>query len=483
LPRNGTGPCPGPGHGDAHPAQPAPSRPCRGLPVRDDRGRARKLRRQLARTGAGDSFQLARAIGQPGRAFVRDAGAGESEGNAGEGEDGHGACRGVHSAGRERTRLSQLLFKLLSDTRLHQVGRGPRGHAEQQAALYKAACGISLGGDLMLSGVLYTDAGQLDDLVGRVRLRARWPEGRRPHGVLLFAAERIEDDVVVAVSGTPLTVEGPIAVFGPGKGRMRNGPFVVAVLVASPDGRKPLTPLKAYAHPCWSASDVLPLDSTNERRSLDILVRFRDWMGTHGYTVEITKPLHDRSRYFLGGEEPDQVVKPDFEGKVFAPDGSFARSLVVETLGFRHAVYRAKKQRLKEILTRKPGRYLEHLAHDGIGPVEGDRRFRRDLLTFGKGVIDAASRRPAPGAAPAVVPLPPALLPAPPRPPILAPAVLRPAVSPAPAKVPQNLFGAPAPWPVAGSAVPAAAASWPPEPGSKLGWLTHRVLTVLRGKR
>ena len=450
----------------------------------------------LREPAAGDSFQLARAIsrkreafaaGQPGRALARDAGAGGGEGIAGDSEDGQGIVRGVHNAGRERSKLSQLLFKLLSDTKLHQVGRGPRGHADQQAALYKAARGISLGGDLMLSGALYTDAGQLDDLIGRVRLRARWPVGRRPHGVLAFVAERIEDDVVVAVSGTRLTVTGPIAVFGPGKGRVRIGPFVVAVLVASPDGRAPLAPLKAYAHPCWSASDMLPVDSSNERRSLDILVRFRDWMGTHGYSVEITKPLHDRSRYFLGGEEPDQVVKPDFEGKVFAPDGRFARSLVVETLGFRHAAYRAKKQRLKEILTRKPGRYLEHLAHDGIDPAEGDRRFCKDLLVFGKSVIDTASRKPTPGTTPATVPLPPTALPVPPpvppRPPPPALAPPRLAVSPAPAAVPQILSGSPVLWPAAASAVPVAAASRPPEPGGTLGWLTHRVLAALRGKR
>ncbi len=387
---------------------------------------------------AGDSFQLARAIGQPGSALVRDTASGEDE-------SGQCAGRGVHNAGRERTKLSQLLFKLLSDTRLHQVGRGPRGHADQQAALYKAARGISLGGDLMLSGVLYTDAGQLDDLVGRVRLRARWPDGRRPHGVLVFIAARIEDDVIVAVSGARLTVEGPIAVFGPGTGKMRHGPFVVAVLVASPDGRAPLVPLKGYAHPCWTPSDMLPVDSSHERRSLDILVRFRDWMGTQGYGVEITKPLHDRSRYFLGGEEPDQVVMPDFEGKVFAPDGGFARSLVVETLGFRHAAYRAKKQRLKEILTRKPGRYLEHLAHDGIDPAEGDRRFRKDLLKFGKDVIDTVLRKPAASAAPAIVLPPPASLPAPPRGEIFAPAPPGHAVLMASAEVPQTLFGAPTP--------------------------------------
>ena len=228
---------------------------------------------------------------------------------------------------------------------------------------------------------------------------------------------------------------------------------------------------------------MLPLDSANERRSLDILVRFGDWMGTQGYAVEITKPLHDRSRYFLGSEKPDQVVKPDFESKVFAPDGGFVRSLVVETLGFRHAVYRTKKQRLKEILTRKPGRYLEHLAHDGIDPAEGDHRFRKDLLTFGKGVVDTASRRPAPNAKPAMVPLPPVPSPALPRPLLIAPVLSWPAAWPAPTEIPQNLFGTPPSWPVAASAAPLAAASRPPEPGRKLGRLAHRVLTALRGKR
>jgi len=43
------------------------------------------------------------------------------------------------------------------------------------------------------------------------------------------------------------------------------------------------------------------------------------------------------------------VVKPDFEGKVFAADGRFIRSFVVEVMGFDQAVYRAKKQHLKEL--------------------------------------------------------------------------------------------------------------------------------------
>ena len=425
----------------------------------------------------GECFQLARAIGQPGAAPVRDTGAGH-DADDGEDEDGEGAGRGVRTAHRQRSKLSQLLFKLLSDTRLHQVGRGPRGHADQQAAIYKAARGISLGGELMLSGLLYTDPGQLDALLSQVRGRARWPKGRRPHGVLVFIAARIEAEVIVAVSGTRLTIEGPITVFGPGHGDNRTGPFVVAVLVASPDGRAPFVPLKAYAHPCWTETDMLPLDSTNERRSLNILVRFASWMAKQGYAVEITKPLHDRSRYYMGGEEADQVVKPDFEGKVFAAEGRFARSFVVEVMGLSHALYRAKKQRLKTILTRKPGRYLEHQAHDGIDPDLGDRQFIKDLEGFGRAVMNAPAPKPTLTPAPPGFPLPPAPAPSPSLPP--APVPLRPVVAPASAKVSQWLFGSPTPQPNAASAVPAPTVSRrPPEPGGKLGQLKHRLLTML----
>jgi len=334
--------------------------------------------------------------------------------------------------------------------------------------------------------VLYTDAGQLADLVGRVRLRARWPDGRRPHGVLVFTAERLEGDVIVAVSGTRLTVEGPIAVFGPGSGRVRTGPFVVAVLVASPDGRASMAPLKAYAHPCWSATDMLPVDSSHERRSLHRLVGFQAWMAAQGYVVEVTKPLHDRSRYFLGREEPDQLVKPDFEGKVFAADGRFARSFCVEVMGLNSPTYRARKQRLKEILTRKPGRYLEHLAHDGIAQEDGDQQFRKELFEFGQATIRTDKRKsaaaPAPAAATGPLPVPPPV-PATPRGAPLAVVQPQPAHLPRPAAAPAGLRRPPMTWPDAASAAPVAAGSLDPEPVGKLGWLAHQLWTMLGGRR
>jgi len=367
-----------------------------------------------------DGFQLTRAIKRPDAIPPRDAGPDE-----GDTSTRQRIARGSTKA-YERSRVSQLLFKLVSDARLHRIGTGPRGIEAQRHAMQEAAQRISLGSDLRLSAVLELDPDRIDDLVGRIRLRARWPKGRRPHGVLVFIAERIEGDAIIAASGTRLTVEGPISVFGPGKGRVRHGPFAVAVLVASPDGSAPLMPLEAYAHPCWSATDLLPVDSTHERRCADILVSFQSWMAGKGLTVEITKPLYDRSGYYLGREEADIVVKPDFEAKVLAADSRFIRSIVVEVMGFTDRDYTARKARLKDMLAQRPGYYLEHLAHDGVTQAEGDWRFRKDLLSFGERIIakerDAADR-------PQLVRLPPR--PAPPPVPV-SPPVAPPKVSAGP---------------------------------------------------
>jgi len=262
--------------------------------------------------------------------------------------------------------------------------------------VYRAARGIPLGDGLHLSDVLHTEPGQLDLLLGCLGSRQRWPRMSRPHGALVFVAARIEGEVIVAASGARLAVEGPVAVFGPGRGSTRTGPFIVAVLVASPDGRAPPVPMKAFAQPCWSAEDILPLDSSRERETLNILVRFQGWMAEQGYAVGITKPLYDRAKYYFGDKDPDQVVKPDFEGTVHAIAGRrFLRSFVVETMGIDTAEYHGRKIRLKQILTRKPGCYLEHVAHGGAAQDGNDAQFRKDLLAFGNRVMQADKRRTA----------------------------------------------------------------------------------------
>jgi len=288
---------------------------------------AKLAREQEPRCG----FQLARAVANPDAVPVRDDGDGKDTVVL-DGKTVQRAAQGVGKA-HERTRLLQLLCKLLFDAQLQDVGAGSRWHGDQVQAMCNAASGISLGGALRLTDVLDINPELLDDVAGLIKRRTHWPAARRPHGVLVLIAKRIEGNVLFATSGARFTDEGPIGVFGPGQGRVRHGPFVVAVLVASPVGRAPLVALEAYAHSCWSATDPLALDSPHERRSLDILVRFAGWMAKQGYRIGITKPFYDRSQYYLGREDTDVVVKSDTEGTVFNAKGRFIRTFVVETVG------------------------------------------------------------------------------------------------------------------------------------------------------
>lgn len=81
---------------------------------------------------------------------------------------------------------------------------------EQWEAVYRAALGISLGDGLRLwvSDVLHTDPGQLGLLLSCIRSRQYWPRMTHPHGALMFAAARIEGEMIVAASGAQLMVEG-----------------------------------------------------------------------------------------------------------------------------------------------------------------------------------------------------------------------------------------------------------------------------------
>lgn len=373
--------------------------------------RTRALREQEPAHG----FKLAHAIAQPDAASDSKDVHALNDAAAHRDNAGRAAGRGPSKA-YYRSRLSQARFKLLSDARVHQVGAGPRGLDAQRQALRQAARGISLGGDLRLSEVLGTDPAAMGELVRRIAARRNWPKGRRPHGVLAFVAEAIEGDTLVLARGGRIGISGAISVFGPGRGARRRGPFIATVLVASPDGQQPLAPLEAYAHPCWSATDLLPVDSLHERRCLDILVRFQGWMAAEGCQVAITKPLHDRSSYYLGRDAGDAVIKPDFEGAIHAANGSFLRSFAVEVMGYDRPEYCAVKARVKAAITGKRVFYLEHLAHDPARVEEHDRAFRSSLTQLGRRAISKARDVPALPAAPirptpllSAAPAPPAM--------------------------------------------------------------------------
>jgi hypothetical protein len=197
------------------------------------------------------------------------------------------------------------------------------------------------------------------------------------------------------------------------------------------------------------ATDIVPIDSSHERRCLDILGRFQNWMAAESCQVALTKPLHDRSVYYLGRDAGDAVIKPDFEGAIHAADGRFLRSFAVEVMSYDHPEYRAAKARVEAAITGKRVHFLEHLAHDLARMEEHDLAFRSSLTQLGRRAISKARDVPALPAAPIRPTLPPAAIPAlldRPVQPLAVPRALMPtASSPAPACRPTLTPGQPGP--------------------------------------
>jgi len=85
--------------------------------------------RRLREPEPGDVFWLVGAI-RPGDAITSGARTGS-----------RGVCKAY-----DRDKLSQLLFKLLSDAQVHRVGRGPRGAGEQWEAWGRRTVGSGVQG-------------------------------------------------------------------------------------------------------------------------------------------------------------------------------------------------------------------------------------------------------------------------------------------------------------------------------------------------
>ena len=118
-------------------------------------------------------------------------------------------------------------------------------------------------------------------------------------------------------------------------------------------------------------------------------------MAAKGCQTAITKPLHDRSGYYLDRDADDAVTKQHFEGAIHAANGGFLRSFAVEVMGYDHPEYRAAKARVTATITGKRVHYLEHLAHDPAGMEEHDRAFRSSLAQLGERAVSKARYMPA----------------------------------------------------------------------------------------
>ena len=334
------------------------------------------------------------------------------------------------SRDRHRGRLATLLMTLLEQAGLTRIGPGQPlpPIADQYRALRTAGREIELEEGVALASFLCTYLPALPELVAKI---ARTPPERfrrshRPHGLLVTMAAEAAVGQIRPLRGDPIPVRGEIAIFGErdrhgqeaaGDRRARS-PYLAACVVGRAGPEEPVEVLKAYLHPCASQGHLMPVDSNLERQTLAQLLSLQDWLGkSRKVRVTLDKPVFDLGWssapapvQAAGGvpveaealltrigdvhraslttlrelgikhrpgcdEEARDPCVPNF---ILWAEADYAIQhgvVIVETMGFADEVYRDRKHRTHELMSRTLGGapIVQHDFWSPTSTVQGQR--------------------------------------------------------------------------------------------------------------
>lgn len=284
--------------------------------------------------------------------------------------------RGIPSGqgfSKPRSKLANLLMRLIDRAGLNRriAGAEDIPIAQQYAALRVAAGGIRMDRGLMLSQYFWTylpKIGEFKDRIARARVD-QFPRGGKPHGVLLCVVDSASDGELHAPGRGSVAVRGKIAVFAETDGHQASRvtgetarkPYLAICLVGRSFPEAIVEVLEAYLHPCVSTTNLMPVDSNNERDTLEQIMLVQAWLlKNRDIRFSIEKPLFhiDGPGTVLGTDDalggnasPPPVCIPDF---ILRQEGDARRGnpvVIVETMGFADEVYRHRKRRTHDVMT------------------------------------------------------------------------------------------------------------------------------------
>ena len=331
-----------------------------------------------------DSFS-AEAANRPLR-LVRPVGAASPAMEPGE----VGQSRNVRRPG-----IARLLARLMTDAGLQSVGPGwaVPPLVDQAKAIWTAARAVEIDAGVHLPEFLCTSPAKLGGVLDRIASApaSHFPRSR-PHGVLIARVASAGGGALQTLSGESIAVRGRIAVFGERPGTARGtpaeravrSPYLAACVLgrAAPD--EPATVLSAYLHPCVSERHLMLVDSDFERQTFAQLRSVQTWLGRQNLArVSIEKPLFDvwPEDQRNAQADPRPPCLPDFIVRARG-EGDAAKAVVIETMGFADAEYRARKVRSHALmsLALAGAPVIEHDFHEPAGPQqERDRLFWRTV--------------------------------------------------------------------------------------------------------
>ena len=298
------------------------------------------------------------------------------------------------SFARSRGALATLLMRLIEEAGLNQVlpVGATAALGEQYKAIRRAAQRVEIDEGVSLSEFLCTYPPALPDFCARIARvsPSRFRGSKRPHGVLISAVEDASIGYLRLFDGQAVPVRGEIAVFGEREGHTRQtaaerrarSPFLAICLVGRSAPTAPVEVLKAYLHPCLSPRHLMPMDSSYERHTLQLLLQLQAWL-LKNQTVRlvIKKPVFNISSVPVDGgldgepTTPRGPCIPDFLlAADHVPPGGIP-SVIVETMGYSDMGYRERKQRTHPLMGQSLGSapVIEHDFHFPIDQAQTDR--------------------------------------------------------------------------------------------------------------
>ena len=275
------------------------------------------------------------------------------------------------SRARDPSALSDILKRFIQAARLNTLAGVERfaSSAEWLPEIRRAAKQFKLAPGIPASALLFTDPAAWHGGEVHARLEAaekRWPERRRPFGLLCWIARDVDGDRINAANPRAGSIRAASPVVRPVIYRREvKEPFLFLGAVARSDDRRRWQCRMAYALPIVSPDCPLPVDSDYERRALESLPQLVRDLRNDGelrmalggtVRVELQKPLFPLK--VAGGScLPDVLVtvtrpgayghrpgKPDrrrFDGRY---DNRDQVRYVIEVMGFDDPEYEKDKE-------------------------------------------------------------------------------------------------------------------------------------------
>ncbi|GBR36696.1 hypothetical protein [Gluconobacter kondonii] len=293
---------------------------------------------------------------------------------------------------QRRNSLAEVLMRLIDTSYSNWLSLDDQ-HQDDNATsddalsrLWRAGKKIPLEGRGHLSEILFTNLDWLPQRLEKIKERNEsWEKGPRPFQILITLADEIAPHAFRALNGQKYEVQNHLAVFGEpltqeDRVAATRAPWVVICLLASNTQENDPAILRAYAHPVYSTTRLMPVDSNYERITLTVIVDALSRLTDHE-NYHVIKPVFDADK--APADAPGPVI-PDFivTRKRDEDAGKLRRAgtrLLVETMGYNDPMYRERKNLMHELM-KIAFRVQEVVTHDFTLNEDRDDIFVRNLL-------------------------------------------------------------------------------------------------------